>query len=151
MPKNRFLEILRDLHLADNQKIDAEDPYYKIRPYINMLNEGFKKNLSPSQNLSIDEMMVPYYGRHGIKQFIRGKPIRYGYKMWAITSSTGYLYHVEPYCGHSGSLQQAHGRCGFVWPMCSKLYIHHEDQDDLWWYPLWRFTSLATGVRNSLS
>ena len=70
MPKNCFLAILRDLHLADNQKINAEDPYYKIRPYINMLNECFKKNLSPIQNLSIDEMMVPYYGRHGTKQFI---------------------------------------------------------------------------------
>ena len=68
MPKNRFLAILRELHLADNQKIDAEDPYYKIRPYINMSNEGIKKNLSPSQNLSIDEMIVPYYGRHGTKQ-----------------------------------------------------------------------------------
>ena len=59
-----------------------------------MLNEDFKKNLSPSQNLSIDEMMIPYYGRHGTKQFIRGEDIRYGYKMWAhwaITSSIGYL------------------------------------------------------------
>ena len=48
---------------------------------------------------SVDESIIPYYGKHGTKQFIRGKPIRFGFKLWCITSSEGYLFHAEPYCG----------------------------------------------------
>ena len=33
------------------------------------------------------------------KQFIRGKPISFGFKLWSITSFEGYLFHAEPYCG----------------------------------------------------
>jgi len=47
--------------------------------------------------LSIDESMVPYFGRHSCKQFIRGKPIRFGYKLWCLNTNTGYLMQFEPY------------------------------------------------------
>jgi hypothetical protein len=30
---------------------------------------------------SVDEVMISYFGRHSSKQFIYGKPIRYGYKV----------------------------------------------------------------------
>lgn len=43
--------------------------------------------------------MIPYYVRHRYKQFIKGKPIRYGYKVWSLASPGGYLYHIEPYAG----------------------------------------------------
>ncbi|CAI6371246.1 unnamed protein product [Macrosiphum euphorbiae] len=44
-----------------------------------MLIQGFEH--TPHQQFhSIDESMVPYFGRHGCKQFIRGKPIRFGFK-----------------------------------------------------------------------
>ena len=40
---------------------------------------------------------------HGCKQFIRGKPIRFGYKVWSLASSSGYMYHMQPYSGwHTG-------------------------------------------------
>ena len=50
-------------------------------------------------NLSVDESMVPYFGRHTCKQFIRGKPIRFGFKLWVISSSTGVPYNVSIYQG----------------------------------------------------
>lgn len=43
---------------------------------------------------SPDESMVPYYGNHGTKQFIRGKPIRWGYKIWMATNRLGYIEHL---------------------------------------------------------
>ena len=52
-----------------------------------------------SELLSIDESMVPYYGRHSCKMFIRGKPIRFGYKLWYVCGSDGYPYHIIPYQG----------------------------------------------------
>ena len=29
--------------------------------------------------------MVPYFGRHGAKQYIHGKPIKFGYKLWVMS------------------------------------------------------------------
>lgn len=55
------------------------------------------------ENLSVDKNMVPYFGRHPTKQFIRGKPIRYGYKMWCVCDPLGYLLNFEPY-----PVKQAH-------------------------------------------
>jgi hypothetical protein len=45
---------------------------------------------------TIDESMVPYFGKHGCKQFIKGKPIRYGCKIWMGATSTGYAVWLEP-------------------------------------------------------
>ena len=43
--------------------------------------------------------MIPYFGRHGAKQFLRGKPIRFGYKMWCLCDRLGYLIQCDPYQG----------------------------------------------------
>ena len=45
-----------------------------------------------------------YYGKHDTKQFIRGKLVRFGFKLWYITSSKGYLLNDETYCGSETSL-----------------------------------------------
>ncbi len=42
--------------------------------------------------------MIPYFGHHSSKQFIHGKPIRYGYKVWALCASGGSGVWFEPYC-----------------------------------------------------
>ena len=56
---------------------------------------------------SVDESIIPYYGKHGTKKFIRGKPIKFGFKIWCITSSEGYLLHVELYYGADTDLPDA--------------------------------------------
>lgn len=33
--------------------------------------------------------------------FIKGKPVRFGFKIWAMCSSTGYMYQMMPYGGAS--------------------------------------------------
>lgn len=74
--------VLSCLHFWDNSKLD-EDGYYKVRPIFHNLNRACSKlvALSKDGRFSVDESMVPYYGRHSSKQYIRGKPIRYGYKV----------------------------------------------------------------------
>ena len=37
--------------------------------------------------------------------FIRGKPIRFGFKFWCIISCEKYRLHAEPYCGVDTDLQ----------------------------------------------
>lgn len=43
----------------------------------------------------IDESMVSYKGHHGAKMFIRGKPIRFGYKDWMLCSSDGFPFQAS--------------------------------------------------------
>ena len=59
-----------------------------------------------ANNFSVDESMIPYYGRHGTKQFIREKPIRFEFNLWCLCSSDGYLLYAEPYCGKGTSLSE---------------------------------------------
>lgn len=49
--------------------------------------------------MSYDESMIKYYERHGCKQFIRGKPIRFGYKVWCLRAKNSYLANFEVYQG----------------------------------------------------
>ncbi|GFX85691.1 zinc finger protein [Trichonephila clavipes] len=42
-----------------------------------------------SANKSIDEMISTYYDRNRQNQFIRDKPIHFGYEMWALCGSDG--------------------------------------------------------------
>ncbi|XP_031358564.1 piggyBac transposable element-derived protein 3-like [Photinus pyralis] len=97
--RNRFQEIKRFLHIADNSKLDKTDKMYKLRPLMNLLNENFRQWGILHQNFSIDEAMVKYFEHHSGKQFIRGKPVRFGFKNWMICSSTGYCYKYDTYCG----------------------------------------------------
>ena len=50
--------------------------------------------------------MIPYQGKHGTKQFIRGKTIRFGFNFWCITSTDGYLLYAEALCGSDNILEE---------------------------------------------
>ncbi|XP_070762803.1 piggyBac transposable element-derived protein 3-like [Enoplosus armatus] len=97
MRRNRFDEIMSSVHLVDNMKITA-DPFFKVRPLFEHLN-SINKAIPIAENVAVDEMMIEYFGRHGCKQFIRGKPIRFGYKIWSLASSSGFVHQMEPYAG----------------------------------------------------
>ncbi|XP_047103911.1 piggyBac transposable element-derived protein 3-like [Schistocerca piceifrons] len=53
--------------------------------------------------------MVYYYGKHSAKMFLRGKPMKFGYKIWCLTSSNGFLYNFSPYCGKTDNKQEPLG------------------------------------------
>ncbi|XP_035222357.1 piggyBac transposable element-derived protein 3-like [Stegodyphus dumicola] len=84
MSKNRYIEIKRNLHFSDNTNIPLingnKDRLFKIQPILDELNKAFMQFGVFSYNICIDEQMVRYYGHHFLKQFIRGKPIRFGFK-----------------------------------------------------------------------
>jgi len=82
MSLNRFEEILRYLHFADNLNLSPGDKMAKVRPLFDMMNERYIQFWPVEQDLDVDKAMIPYFGRHFAKQFIRGKPIRFGFKTW---------------------------------------------------------------------
>lgn len=102
MPRNRFVTIKRFLHFVNNE--DAQnyqnDRGFKIRLLAENLNLKFKQFGIFSKELSIDEQIVRYYGRSSLKQFIRGKPIRFGFKQWMLCCGiSGYCFQADLYQG----------------------------------------------------
>ena len=45
--------------------------------------------------------MIMYFGRHGCKQHIHGKPIRFGFKAWVAATRLGYCLQADLYEGRS--------------------------------------------------
>ena len=91
MSRNHFEEILQYFYACDNTSLDSKDKFSKVRPIWSMLNERWLLAFPQDANLSIDESMCPYFGRHGCKQ-----PIRFGYKIWCICTHMGYVIQVNP-------------------------------------------------------
>ena len=75
---------MASIHLVDNSKA-TDNPFYKVRSIFSALNDTYKM-MPYTKQLSIDESMIRYYGRHG-------------YILWSLASPTGYMFHLEPYCG----------------------------------------------------
>ena len=101
MSRNRFEKIHQYLHFNDNMSIDHNDRVDKMRPIIDHLNACFGQFFQPFRpTYSLDEAMEPYYGHHSMKQFMRGKPNGYRFKLWCLTNFQGYLVKFQPYTGN---------------------------------------------------
>ena len=101
MSRATYLKLKAYIHFQNNSEHmqNKNDRGFKVRPLIRMLNESFQKFGILREELAIDEMMVKYFGNNSLKQFIRGKPIRFGYKMWALCDAEGFCYKYKLYCG----------------------------------------------------
>jgi len=82
MVRNRFVQILQNLHFADNTEDDKTDRSFKVRKLIDHFNGKFSEVLSNDKEQSIDEHMIKFKGRSGMKQYIKSKPIKWGFKFW---------------------------------------------------------------------
>ncbi|XP_063442592.1 piggyBac transposable element-derived protein 4-like [Mytilus trossulus] len=65
-----------------------------------MVDHTFKDHYKPKQNQTVDVAMVKYKGRFSIKQYMPGKPIKRGMKVWMRSDSTsGYCHQFNVYMG----------------------------------------------------
>uniref|UniRef100_A0A2H8TXQ0 PiggyBac transposable element-derived protein 2 n=1 Tax=Melanaphis sacchari TaxID=742174 RepID=A0A2H8TXQ0_9HEMI len=113
MTVNRFSEIKRFLHFANNEsKPNSNDPssdkYWKLRPILCMLHDSFHVAATPEENVAIDEMMVPFKGRSSQKQYLKSKPKKWGFKVWVMANSDGYVNCFELYQGASNTSIKLH-------------------------------------------
>ena len=105
LSRDRFLLLLKFLHLADNTKQVARgqpgyDKLFKLRPFMDPVIRSFKEMFIPQQQLSIDEAMISYKGRLSFLQYLPKKPKKWGMKAWALADSKlGYIYNWKLYCG----------------------------------------------------
>ncbi|XP_058810121.1 piggyBac transposable element-derived protein 3-like [Phymastichus coffea] len=99
MSRDEFEEIKSKLKLSKPEDEDSNDRVWRVRSVFNI----FRKNLLIfgvfATALSIDEMMLKFFGKTVLKQFIKSKPIRFGIKLWALCSANGYVFDCDIYCG----------------------------------------------------
>ena len=80
MSRDRFLLILKFLHLADNSKATHRgtsryDKLYKLREFLNIIIIKFKTMFSMNRELSIDKSIIGYQGRLSFLQYMPPKKI----------------------------------------------------------------------------
>ena len=73
--------VMSNIHFRDNPDAD-DDKFYKVCPIFDILNKSAEWFVPVGgSNYSVDETMIPYYGKHSCKQVIKGKPVQFGYKV----------------------------------------------------------------------
>ena len=107
MARDTFHAIERYLHFCNNEHIDHQDKFFKIRSIVNLLNKKFLTNTCFNERcFDVDESMVPYFGHHPTKQSIRNKPVRFGFKIFCLNQPSGYLVNCDPYQGKGSGHHQ---------------------------------------------
>ena len=114
LSRNRFDEIMQNLHLAHNSNLNEEDKFAKVRPLIDKSNEQCLANYLPQQSVSINESMVPYFGRHGCKQYMRNKSVKFGKNIWVAATPLGYAIQFYPDAGKNENYYSNLGPGGSV-------------------------------------
>ena len=128
MSRNRFMAIISSIHFVDNLCMSEEekkDKLWKIRPWISMFREKCLE-LTPEEFNSVDEQMVPFKGKFSrLKQYMRNKPHKWGFKIWSRCGISCFHYDFDIYQGSGGD--QSSGDEGFgvsgnvVLKLCSTL------------------------------
>lgn len=101
--RNRWEEIKKYIHFNDNSNMSAptdekRDKLFKIRPLVDKLLHKFQA-IPQQQMLCIDEQIVPFKGRSGLKQYNPKKPNKWGYKIFVLCDTNGLVHNFEIYTG----------------------------------------------------
>ena len=100
MTRNRFDVVLTILHFNDNKLASPctsqdHNKLHKIELVIEFFNARFNEVVFPETNEAVDEMMIPFKGKHSVKMYMTKKPVKWGYKLWCRAGISGYVYEFE--------------------------------------------------------
>ena len=111
-PRDRFTQILRELHFNDNSTaVERGQPGYdrghEIRPVVDSILEKCLSLYKPHRENSVDEAMVKYKGRSQLKQYMPMKPIKRGFKVWCrCDAHSGFTCCFQVYLGATESAEK---------------------------------------------
>lgn len=107
MSQNRFMQIWRMWHFCNNDLLyDRSDKLFKIREVMNYIQYKFQSVYTPMQQLSLDEVIIPWRGRLSFRTYNPGKLTKYGILVRMLCeASSGYVCNFKVYSGASAILQ----------------------------------------------
>lgn len=104
----------------------TRDRAFKIRSLVNHMKEAFQKYYECSENIVIDEYVVPFRGRLGIKLYFKDKPVKWGIKLWMLCDSTsGYCHNFDLHSGKDvdfNDLETVSITSAVVIKLCQSMY-----------------------------
>jgi len=145
MSRDRFRLLSKYFRLVDNASgLDQDHPdydaLYKISPMIHLFNTQSADLYSPKQQLSVDEAMVKFKGRHHAKQYMPMKPTKYGFKVWVCAEAiTGYALQVEVYEGKARTPARLKLRStyGVGYDIVTELTRQYQGKNHIVYYDRW--------------
>ena len=105
MKRDRFLLLMTFLHVNDNSLMLPRDhpdfdPLFKIRPFVDCLQERFESLYQPFENIAFDEATIPWTAPLGFRVYNKDKPHKYGLRVYQENDSkNGYTMRFEVYTG----------------------------------------------------
>jgi hypothetical protein len=108
MSLNRFENLRHYLHISKpsletselpQSSLDNDDDinkfwWWRLEPMISTFRDGCQRYLILGTAVAIDEIMVRFYGRSSDTYKMPNKPIKQGYKIFALASD-GYVWHFQ--------------------------------------------------------
>ena len=113
MSRNRYQKLRENLHVSDNSQKDLEEnkgnKLFKIAPVLDHVR-GNCLLIEPEQEQSIDEQIIPAKTKYsGIRQYNPKKPVKWGFKNFVRSGSSGIMYDFFLYAGS----EKKNGKKGF--------------------------------------
>ncbi|XP_070395202.1 piggyBac transposable element-derived protein 4-like [Dermacentor albipictus] len=127
MRRRRFIALLAMLQVADLDDV-TQSSRGKLRYMwwlLQHMNEVSANLFQPHRDLSVDERMVKSKGRSGIRQYIKDKVTKWGYKLWVLADpGTGYTVQFSVYTGK----REQPGPHGLAFDVVCQLCHRYLDQ-----------------------
>ena len=106
MIRDRYLEILQNLHFAHNlqkplpKESESFDHAWKLRPFFDHILKHFQEAVLPESHQSVNEHMCKFSSKRLINLYMKNKPIKWGFKFqFQCFSKSVYLYQFDMYLG----------------------------------------------------
>ena len=104
MPRIRFQGLMAFLHVVDHTTETPGEKLRKVETFVNYFKSRCVVLYQPRKQAAIDERMVRSRHRSGIRQYVKGKPIKWGIKLWVLADSlNGYTVDFNIYIGKDAS------------------------------------------------
>ena len=96
---NKFVLLLKNWHVADNQTAPTDDRLYKVADFVQKLISKFQAVYHSGKEVAVDETMISHRGRLLFRQYNPGKAHKYGIKLFKLCEMTGYIWNFSILCG----------------------------------------------------
>lgn len=109
MSRDRYRSISWNVHMSDPDKDEENDrkrgtsqydKLFRLRPFMDTIQNACKTFFHPRRNISVDERMVAWKANSGMTQYMKAKPVKWGFKLFVLCdSSNGYTVDFSVYPG----------------------------------------------------
>lgn len=108
LSRARFFQLRTKLKLVDDNAVSKEavsnDRFWKVRPMLDRIQRACLQN-ERTEQVSIDEQMIPFHGKVLMRQYVRGKPQPVGLKNFVMTTPGGIPLDFSMYEGKGRSTE----------------------------------------------